>query len=64
MLTAQLPITVKEARKLLGRKASSLLTDSQIEELINQLDFMATLAIRDYEKTLMHKENKSGQSID
>ena len=39
-------ITVKEARKLLGKKASAKFTDAQVEGIINQLDFVATRAIR------------------
>lgn len=43
-------ITVKEARKLLGKAESDKLNDDEVEELITQLDFMAHLAIKDYLK--------------
>jgi hypothetical protein len=39
-------ISVKEARKLLSANTSRMLNDSEVEELINQLDFIATLAVR------------------
>jgi len=38
-------ITIKEARKLLEGEAKKL-SDAQVEELINELDFIATIAIR------------------
>lgn len=38
-------ITIKEARKLLGQEASKLSNDA-IEKIINELDFLATLAIQ------------------
>ncbi len=44
-------ISVKEARKLLGVKAEGL-TDSQVESLIVQLDFIATLAVKDYRRSI------------
>jgi len=43
-------ISVKEARKLLGKTESDKLTDDEVEELINQLDFISHLAIKDYLK--------------
>ena len=48
-------ISVKEARKLLGVGAERL-TDSQVESLIVQLDFMATLAVRDYRRRKINAE--------
>lgn len=50
-------ITIKEARKLLEGKARKL-SDDQVEELINQLDFIATLAINQYKAE--HAKEKSG----
>lgn len=43
----RLIISVKEARKLLGKDAESL-TDKYIEELIVQLDEIARLTIRQF----------------
>jgi hypothetical protein len=48
-------ISIKEARKLLDGKSRGQLTDAQIVELINQLDFIATLSIKDYKSKLKNK---------
>lgn len=51
-------ISTKEARKLLGRKANSM-SDAEVEDIITQLDFIATLAIKDYKRN-QAKEKKDG----
>jgi hypothetical protein len=48
MVEAQPIISIKEARKLLGKKASECFSDVQVEELIAQLDFLAMLSIKNY----------------
>lgn len=42
-------ITVKEARKILGKEAHKL-TDEQIEKLIDDLDFIARYAIKNFKE--------------
>lgn len=44
-------ISVKEARKLLGKEESSKLSDTQVEELIIQLNFLAEYALDSYKKS-------------
>jgi len=54
-------ITIKEARKLLEGEAKQL-SDAKVEELINELDFIATIAIRNKaEKAEEGKENGDDQ---
>jgi hypothetical protein len=48
-------ITINEARKLL-EGASASLTDAQVEALIVQLDFIATLVVKDHRLTNEKKE--------
>lgn len=48
-------ISIGEARKLLGKKESDQLTDEQVEELIDQLDWLARVAIDSYRKDLDSK---------
>jgi len=43
-------ISIKEARKLLDKEKSELLTDDLIEDMINDLDFLAGLFIENYNK--------------
>ena len=50
-------ISIKEARKLLGKKMSDRLTDAQVEEMITQLDFLAELFIKSNKK----KEVENGK---
>lgn len=42
-------ISVKEARKILGKKYEKM-TDKQVEEIINDLDFMAKMALDEARK--------------
>jgi len=42
-------MTVKEARKIMGREAKKL-SDHEIEKLINDLDFMAGIALKEAKK--------------
>lgn len=42
-------MTVKEARKLLGKDGESL-SDDQVEEVVGQLEVIAGWAIKDYLK--------------
>jgi len=44
-------MSVKEARKLLGKDATSL-SDEEIEKLISDLEFIARQAIRSYHSKL------------
>ena len=48
-------ITINEARKLL-EGASARFTDAQVEALIMQLDFIATLVVKDHRLTNYKKE--------
>jgi hypothetical protein len=59
MSTTEPIISTNEARKLIGKYASARLTDDQVEDIINQLDFMATLAIRDYKMRKVSKPKES-----
>lgn len=45
MLTTHRLITIKEARKLLGKKSREL-TDAEVREVIDQLDYLAILAYK------------------
>lgn len=49
-------ITTKEARKLLTRETSEELSNVEVEDIINQLDFLATLFVTDYKQN-NYKEN-------
>ena len=51
-------ISTKEARKLLGRKADGM-SDTAIEDIITQLDFIATLAIKDYKRSRIKQEKNN-----
>lgn len=42
-------ITVKEARKILGKDAHKL-SDEELEQLINDLDFIARYAIKNFKE--------------
>lgn len=44
-------ITIKEARKLLGREYADL-TEQQVEQFIAELDFMADIVIKRIKKEL------------
>ena len=50
-------ITVKEARKILG-KDSKKLTDEEIAKLIYDLDFLARYAIRNFKEYKYKQMNK------
>jgi len=50
-------ITIKEARKTLGKKASEM-TDDDIQRLVESLDGIATLIIKNY------KVLKTSQLVD
>ena len=54
-------ITIKEARKLLGRTADGK-TDVEVEDIIIQLDFIATQAIRDFKRS-QNSQKKEGSKI-
>lgn len=51
-------ISIKEARRLLGNKADSM-SDIEVEDIISQLDFIATMAVKDY-KLSQIKEKYNG----
>lgn len=55
-------ITTKEARKLLEGKAREL-SDAQVEELINQFDFIATMAINKYQSEQSEGRETNGNII-
>ncbi len=55
MNESQQIIPIKEARRLLGRKADGL-SDMQVEDIITQLDFIATQAIKDYKRSKLAAE--------
>ncbi len=58
-------ITIKEARKLLG-KAYTTVSDAQVESIINDLEFMAEITLKHLKKSVpkstlgafQHKQNK------
>jgi hypothetical protein len=52
-------ISTKEARRLLGSKADAL-SDAQVEDIITQLDFIATQAIKDYRRSQTKEESNGG----
>ena len=41
-------ISISEARKQLGKETSEQLSDVEVEDIINQLEFIATLFVKDY----------------
>ena len=41
-------ITIPEARKLIGKQLSDSLTNAEMLELIDQLEFIASLAIKKF----------------
>ena len=51
------PISIKEARKILGKKASEM-SDDDIRLLVESLDGIAALVVKNYEVL------KTSQSID
>jgi len=56
-------ITVKEARKILGRKFAKY-SDADIEEMINDLHFISTVALNKLRKELVPKSTvDTGQNI-
>ena len=55
-------ITTKEARKLLEGKAREL-SDAQVEELIDQFDFIATMAINKYQSEQSEGKETHGNII-
>lgn len=54
-------ISTKEARRLLGRKADSM-SDTEVEDIITQLDFIATQAIKDYRRSQIKEKSNGGSS--
>lgn len=55
-------ITVKEARKIMGKEAEKY-TDDEIAKMVEDLDFIARLAIKDFkEKRLESASEESKQS--
>lgn len=55
-------ITTKEARKLLEGEARKM-SDAQVEELVNQLDFIATMAINKYQSEQSEGKETNGNII-
>lgn len=49
MTDEKLIISVKEARKLMGKEAEKY-TDEQVIKIITDLDFMAEMAIKEFKK--------------
>ena len=57
----KLIISVKEARKLMGRNAKNL-SDEEVEKAITDLDFIARMAIRDYLEKLRKDTSSTATS--
>lgn len=45
-------MTVEEARRYLRKEQSSKLSDEEVMQMVNELDFIAKLAIDSYKKSL------------
>jgi len=55
-------MTVKEARKIMGKDAEKF-TDEEITKIIDDLDFIAGMAIKDFKsKNLKNVDNKTDQA--
>lgn len=55
-------ITIKEARKIMGKEAEKY-TDDEIAKMVDDLDFIARLAIKDFkEKRLESASEDTKQS--
>lgn len=62
MTHTKMIISLKEARKILGKEQSEKLLDEELEKLIDDLDFLAKAALDMAVKDRIDAEKKKGQN--